>query len=301
MGIIFKNNKKYSWSQKRALYPTPFKISDNQVRIFYTSQDNEDRGRISFFDINNELEIINTFDRPVIDIGDKNTFDQDGVGVMSIITIDEKLYLYYSGFQRFEKIRYKIFTGVAYSLNNGESFTKINKISIGTNTNKSNIQGGAVIIKIKNTYRLFYVEGHEFINLLNNNVPSYDIKYIDSLDGINFQGQSKILVDHNDFNDEIGYGRPYVIFNKDKQIYQMFYSIRKKSLNGKYCSGYAESTDCEKWKRKDSLAIKESFAGFDSENIQFLSVFEINNKQYALYNGNDYGIDGIGLAQIIYD
>jgi hypothetical protein len=85
--------------------------------------------------------------------------------------------------------------------------------------------------------------------------------------------------------------RPFVI--KENGIYKMWYSFRGES----YRIGYAESLDALHWERKDSeVGITVSEEGWDSETVEYPFIFEHKSKRYMLYNGNQYGKTGFGLA-----
>jgi hypothetical protein len=59
----------------------------------------------------------------------------------------------------------------------------------------------------------------------------------------------------------------------------------------------AVSNDGYNWKRKDDEAgIDVSAEGWDSEAISYPTVFAYNDNWYMLYNGNDYGRTGFGIA-----
>jgi len=61
---------------------------------------------------------------------------------------------------------------------------------------------------------------------------------------------------------------------------------------------YAESMDGINWIRKDNFAgIGVSPTGWDSEMIEYANIFKFDNMYYMLYNGNDFGKSGIGIAQ----
>jgi hypothetical protein len=73
----------------------------------------------------------------------------------------------------------------------------------------------------------------------------------------------------------------------------MWYSYRGES----YRIGYAESDDGVRWVRKDGeVGIDVSLDGWDSEMIEYPFVFDHGGRRYMLYNGNSYGMTGIGLA-----
>jgi hypothetical protein len=61
--------------------------------------------------------------------------------------------------------------------------------------------------------------------------------------------------------------------------------------------GYADSKDGLEWGRKDDLAVVDiSNAGWDSEMVEYPFVFDHKGNRYMLYNGNEYGKTGFGLA-----
>ena len=73
----------------------------------------------------------------------------------------------------------------------------------------------------------------------------------------------------------------------------MWYSYRGPS----YRIGYAESADGIVWTRRDSTSVvPPSESGWDSEMTTYPVVVRRGDRLYMLYNGNDYGRTGIGLA-----
>ena len=77
----------------------------------------------------------------------------------------------------------------------------------------------------------------------------------------------------------------------------MWYAHRATQSINTYRIGFASSLDGRHWQRNDSLAgIDVSLSGWDSEMICYPCVFEHHDRMYMLYNGNDYGKTGFGLA-----
>ena len=78
----------------------------------------------------------------------------------------------------------------------------------------------------------------------------------------------------------------------------MWYSTKGKyPRNIEYQIGYAESLDGQNWVRMDLRAgIYSSNSGWDSEMIEYAAVLKIKGIYYMFYNGNNYGIDGFGVA-----
>ncbi len=71
-----------------------------------------------------------------------------------------------------------------------------------------------------------------------------------------------------------------------------------RSVKGRgYKIGYAYSNDLINWTREDSKSgIEYSQSGWDSSMHHYPHVFSLNNKLHMLYNGNDFGKYGFGLA-----
>ena len=118
--------------------------------------------------------------------------------------------------------------------------------------------------------------------------------FMESLDGINWPKNGDLILPITN-KDEHGFGRPYIFQNKEG-LYNMLYSIRRESLKA-YRIGYAESNDLRKWTRLDKkLNFDVTNNSFDSDAIMYAAPLYINEKLYIFYNGNNFGLDGIGCA-----
>lgn len=90
------------------------------------------------------------------------------------------------------------------------------------------------------------------------------------------------------------FSRPTVLIQKDG--YHMWYSYRGGD-GTPYRIGYAYSKDGLQWERQHyNTGIEVSPNGWDSEMICYPYVFTHKNNTYMLYNGNNYGKTGFGLA-----
>jgi len=90
------------------------------------------------------------------------------------------------------------------------------------------------------------------------------------------------------------FSRPTVV--RDDDTYHMWFSYRS-GLGESYRIGYASSNDGERWVLKlEKIGIGVSSFGWDSDMIEYPSVFDHNGRRYMLYNGNGYGRTGFGLA-----
>ena len=66
-----------------------------------------------------------------------------------------------------------------------------------------------------------------------------------------------------------------------------------------YIIGYAWSKDLINWVREnDRAGIDVSEEGWDSQMVSYPHVFELNNKIYMMYLGNQVGKTGFGIAEL---
>jgi hypothetical protein len=78
--------------------------------------------------------------------------------------------------------------------------------------------------------------------------------------------------------------------------YREAIDFRKNKKNG-YRIGYAFSNNLVDWKRDDkNVGIDVSKNDWDSDMLCYPHVFRSDDKVYLLYNGNEFGRYGFGLA-----
>ncbi len=301
-GIIFQPDGALGdWAQSHAMIPTPILIAPDRLRIYLTMCDTKGIGRPGFIDVLPEdpSQIIEVSRNPLLDIGEPGTFDENGVLVCSVVKASSEEYLmYYVGFELGHQIRYRLLTGLAVSSDGGRTFIRKRKTPVlERSDDELFFRGGPFAINEDGLTRLWYVAGSSWINLNSKSMPVYDMRYLESSDGINFESSGRKVLALTD-PDEHGFGRPWVV-KRSPTDYQLFFSVRKRSL-GAYRLGYAESTNGLDWVRKDHLLnLDVSSEGFDNQAIMYSAVISVAKKTYCFYNGNDFGRNGIALAELI--
>lgn len=299
-GVIYKPTGELSWAKTHAMIPTPVLMDNETIRLYISCRDEMNIARIGYIDLDsmNPKEIKYIKNDPVLDIGKPGCFDDNGVLVTSIIRKDKNtIYLYYVGFEICHNIRYRLLTGLAISIDNGESFTRFSQSPILDRTNDELFfRCGPFVTNSDNVYKMWYVGGSDWIKINNKDMPVYEIKYLESKNGFKWDMNPKTVMKISD-PDEHGFGRPFIVNRKESA--RMFYSIRKKSIN-EYRLGFADLDIFSEWKRKDDdigLTISES--GFDSKAIMYLSLISVGSRTYGFYNGNNFGETGIGYAELL--
>ena len=80
--------------------------------------------------------------------------------------------------------------------------------------------------------------------------------------------------------------------------YRQAVGFRENSKDA-YRIGYAYSTDGLNWIRDDeNLGIDTTAGDWDSDMMCYPHLCSVNEKVYLLYNGNNFGKTGFGLAML---
>jgi len=283
-------------------------VFDDFVRIYFSTRKSDKNGKfishIQFVDMSKDFEtILKTSEHEVIPMGDLGCFDEHGIFPINPIQVGEKIYAYTSGWTRRKAVSVDTGIGLAISEDNGFTFKKYGDGPILTASLFEPFLVVDGFVKIFNDiFHMWYIygtdwkvfeEGHEADR-------TYVIGHATSFDGINWTKEGRQIVESSQ-NTECQ-ALPTVI--KIKNRYHMYfcfrnsYDFRKNSKNA-YRLGYAYSDDLINWTRDDSKAgIDVSESGWDSEMMCYPNIFEIDNEIYLLYNGNEFGKYGFGVAKL---
>ncbi len=296
--FIYKAENENDWWHSHIMAPSAIKINESIIRIYAGCWDIHGISRIGYIDVlyDRPDEIIGKSTKPILDIGLDGTFDENGVFPGHATIIDNKAYLYYTGFQLGHKIRHYNFGGLAVS----DDFVNFKRVSQSPVLDRSDeglyVRAGQSIILEKNLYKTVYSAGSGWALAGDKQRPIYDIYYQESSDPTTFSSKGSLIVKHNP-EIEHGLGRPQII--KYENIYLTFYTRRV--LNMKYSFGCAVSKDCRKWDKLDNQIIVPHGAEneFDSEMVYFPSALHFkDNLFYLFYSGNGFGKEGLGILLI---
>jgi len=296
-GLIYVPSGDLWWARKYASYPTAEVVDDQIVRVYFTSLDENNFGRIGYveLDADNLSRILYETKEPILDIGELGTFDDSGVSAFSVINWAGKKYLYYQGWQRCERVPYLLMTGLAVSPNRRPHFTKLSRVPLLDRTSDEPfVRGAPYVINDHGPLKMWYASCLRWSSSKAGMHYNIVIRCATSEDGTHWKAHDHLCLEPNNGN-EYAVGRPWVM--RDGQSYKMWYSIR--SFDRPYTIGYAESNDGIHWVRKDhETGIDKSEIGWDSEMICFTSVIDVKGRRYLFYNGNRHGSSGFGYAAL---
>ncbi len=300
LGLVYQPNGTKWWARSHAMIPTPVMLNDNVVRVFVTCCDDRGIGRVGYVDLDarNPTRVVAVGGEPLLDIGQSGTFDENGALVCSVVPLPSgNLFMYYAGFELGTKIRYRLLTGLASRTPGEAGFQRVKQTPVLERSDSELFfRGGPFTLYENNRFRLWYVAGSGWEQVGDAIKPVYEIRYLESEDGIHWpeEGASCIRIEKEN---EHGFGRPYVLH--DGTMYRMFYSVRRRDVES-YRLGYAESADGLAWQRKDHLVnLNVSEAGWDSSMICYSAVICLHGRWYMFYNGDDFGRTGFGVAELL--
>jgi predicted GH43/DUF377 family glycosyl hydrolase len=301
LGVIWRPHGDLWWAKNYASCPTPLFLADGSLRLYIQCRDEHGVGRVGYVDVDpeNPTRVLRVSGEPVLDVGVPGAFDDNGVFQTSVVEAEDgRLFMYYVGFELCHHIRYRLLTGLAISVDGGDTFQKVQSTPIlERSPAEMHFRGGPFVrVRERGCYQMWYVAGSEWEVIDGKSMPVYDIRYAESVDGIHWPDEGRVVLTV-DRTSEHGFGRPYIV--KKENFYQMFYSIRKKAPRG-YRMGYAESLDGKSWTRKDEqMGLDISDKGWDSDAIEYAAIVDVGAKTLCFYNGNDFGATGVGVAEMI--
>ena len=299
-GLIFTTNNNQEWMVSHACVPTVLVLNENVFRIFFSPRNAKGQSMLTYMDVdaNDPKNILYLHDKPVMNLGKLGTFDDGGIMPCSIVKNEDKLFLYYVGWNPSGSVPYRNSIGLAVSDNNGETFKKMYPGAIvDRNRLEPFFTASPYVMKEKDGWHMWYASSTGFVEANGKIEPLYVIKYASSQNGIDWKRDNITCIQPK--TEYEANARASVI--KEDGIYKMWFAYRGSFdfRDGKdsYRIGYAESEDAVTWKRMDeSSGISFSDSGWDSKMQTYPNVVQHGNKKFLFYNGNGFGKTGIGYA-----
>ncbi len=293
-GLVFSTeNQLPTWADNSALQPCPLKLSENTVRFYCGFRDPEGVSRVGYVDVQKQgtkLKVIGVSEKPVLDIGKDGCFDDNGVVPSCIVKTEEDIRMYYAGYQLVKKVRFLVLGGLAISKDGGETFDRFQESPILERTPTELLF--RVIHSMlweDNKWKIWYGGGSYFEKDGERTLPVYDIRYMDSLDGIHFPVAGNIVLENAVAEHRVG--RPFIHKTSDK--YHLFFGASTKEVP--YRLSYATSSDGISWDRQD-IGFEYPQGEFDDTMSAYPSIVILEGTTYLFYNGNNYGAAGFGYA-----
>jgi hypothetical protein len=300
-GVIFAPDRNFDWMVSHASVPVVDAINGRVLRIYFGTRDGSGHSHTSYFEVDAERpsNILYAHDKPLLPLGKPGTFDDSGIMPSWIANHGNRKYLYYIGWNTEVTVPYRLAIGLALSNDGGKSFQKISEGPIcDRSLDEPFFNTAPCVLTEGDRWQMWYVSctGWELAD--EQLEPRYHVRYAESTDGISWKKTGQVCIDYD--SDTGAIGRPCVYV--EQGVYKMLYSYRgvrdyRTELSQSYRLGYAESADGLAWVRRDEeVGIERSESGWDSEMMEYCSLFQHQGQKYLFYNGNGFGKTGIGYA-----
>jgi predicted GH43/DUF377 family glycosyl hydrolase len=278
-----------------AALPVPVRIGGDRYRVYCAGRDAEGRGQVGYveFALRNPHGTLTVSPKPVLHFGELGTFDDRGVLPACIVADGASIRLFYTGVMLGQTVPFYFNVGSSTSGDGGVTFEKCSRAPLLERTDADPIlTASPCVLRENGRWRMWYVSGVRWA--IEDGAPKhyYHVRYAESDDGARWRRDGTVCIDFRP--GEYAISRPCVV--KIGERYCMWYSYRGNA----YRIGYAESADGVRWQRIDeSVSFDSPFEGWDERMQCYPWVFPHDDEWYMLYNGNDYGRTGFGLAKLM--
>ncbi len=281
------------WAVTHAALPAVDPIAPGQWALYVSCRDSQGRARIGRcrLTLDPGPAVSPLESAPVLDLGALGAFDDNGVTASCIVTRGSEKYLYYTGWTLGVTVPFYLFVGLAIGRDDGGVFERASDAPIlPRGPSDAYLTASPSVLVENGQWRMWYVSGTGWERMDNGVRHYYNIRYCESADGVQWERPSALAIDYGEPG-EHAFGRPCVV--RDADAYRMWYCHRGE----RYRIGGAESPDGRTWRRRDrEMGLVASGSGWESDMVAYPWVFDWRGRRYMLYNGNDYGRTGIGLA-----
>lgn len=279
-----------------AANPLPVHIEGDLYRVFFSGRDGRNRSSVGAVDIDVvKRAVVKEHEAPFFEHGPENSFYSNGVSIGNCYAVNGVNYMLFMGWQnpdgghwRGDIGRLIVQRDLSLVLDSADPFLgtdAVDPVSLSYPWVSENPEG---------CWQMWY--GSTETWNAGNGEMLHVINYATSEDGHSWS--RKGLAVPYELGKAQAFSKPTVVCDESGG-YEMWFSYRSGS-GEKYRIGYAASQDGRNWVLAlDAVGIDVSPNGWDSEMIEYPFVFDHAGHRYMLYNGNDYGKTGFGLAVLI--
>lgn len=284
-------------------------VFETFVRVYFSTRALDANGKylshVAFVDFDKKFQHIkNISSETVIPLGEIGCFDEHGIFPFHVMRSGKKIFAYTTGWNRRVSVSTDAAIGLAVSNDDGLTFQKIGRGPVlSASLHEPFLVGDGFVRIFDDRYHMWYIFGTRWVTHTNGAPPDrvYKIAHATSTDGVDWKKEGRSIISDKLNADECQ-ALPTVIQIAGR--FHMFFCYRQSSdfrsnPSRSYRIGYAFSDDLVNWTRDDKNAgLDVSEQGWDSDMLCYPHVFDVDGETYLLYNGNEFGRFGFGLAKL---
>jgi hypothetical protein len=286
-------------------------VFDDFVRIYFSTRALDHRNgkylsHIAFVDMRKNLrDILRVSDATVIPLGTLGSFDEHGIFPMNVVRRGDMIYGYTCGWSRRVSVSVETAIGLAISRDGGLSFQRVGDGPVlAASLREPCLVGDGFVKVIGTTFHMWYIFGTGWKKYSVDASPerTYKIGHAVSRDGVSWTKDEARQIVSDRLGADESQALPTVIELAGR--HQMFFCYRESSdfrtnKERAYRIGHAYSDNLIDWTRDDDqLRLDGSPGEWDSDMQCYPHVFQCDERVFLLYNGNEFGRYGFGLAML---
>jgi len=282
---------------------------DNFVRVYFTTRLKD--GPLNFksfpayVDYSSDFSTrLNFSSFPIMPSGDIGNFDEHGVfPFQPFFSSSGALMATTTGWSRRQSVPAESAIGLVASHDGGSSFEKV---GIGPMLSALHdepfLVADGYVVESGGAYNMFYIAGKKWLEKDGARERVYKIRHASSRDLVSWERTKTDLVESYLGENECQ-ALPSVI--RYNEVWLMAFCYRdafnfRNNSESSYKIGWATSQDLVNWKREDNNhEIVPHESNWDREMQAYPNLFTNNEGTFMLYNGNQFGIGGFGIAQLM--
>lgn len=275
-----------------AANPVPIPLGGSRYRILFSGRDKSNRSSVGWVEVDiATFTELNACTEPLFTHGAAGTFYADGVSIGNPYRTPGGIFLPFMGWQAPPNDHWRGDIGRLRIHGDGSLIPDPEGAWLArSDVDPISLSYPWVMRAPDGTYRMWYGSTHSWD--AGNGEMLHVLHGARSIDGHTWQLEGPCVPFA--IGEAQAFSRPTVI-RRDDGSYRMWYSCRS-GLGEPYRIGSAVSQDLDHWDFV-TPGIDVSRQGWDEQMIEYPFVWHHEGRMLMLYNGNDYGATGFGLAE----
>lgn len=282
-------------------------VFDDFVRIYFSTRARDAGGkylsRVAYADFADDLRtVLRVSDHEVLPPAGLGCFDEHGVFPFHVVRHGGRILAYPTGWSRRVSVSVETGIGLAVSDDQGRTFRRLGPGPVlGASLREPCLVGDGFVRHAGGVFHMWYIFGTGWKRYDAQAAPdrTYKIGHATSPDGIVWTKEEgrQIVADRLGADESQALPTVITIANRHHLFfcYRQSSDFRTNAARG-YRLGHAWSDDLKVWTREDDSVPEGTPGEWDSDMQCYPHVFVFRGHTYLLYNGNEFGRGGFGLA-----
>jgi hypothetical protein len=289
LGRLYVPDGTRPWARSHAALPTPVALGSGRYRVLFSTRDEKQRSSVGWIDVDlsGPPKVTAESPEPLLSPGAPGLYDDSGIGVGSVVAARDGDRLYYMGWNLGTTVPWRNSIGLAIGDLQRPTLARHFRGPIMDRSPEDPFTlSYPWVLQDKGEWLMWYGSHTGW----NHDKPymHHVLKLARSGDGLRWEREAAPVIAGQP--DE-ALARPTVI--REGGGFRMWYAYR----TSHYRIGCATSSDGRHWDRcDDQWGLSAAANEWENEMTSYPAVFSHRDRLWLLYNGNEYGRTGFGIA-----